>query len=381
MPFQRRRRLLVFSEDEQRMLERLRKSRTEQKRRTVRAAILLDSVAGLSDQAIARAHGVNRNTVILCIQKCLRFGVQAALGELPRSGKPRRVSDAAIAWVQNSACQKPKELGYAQELWTYGLLTAHLRREARSAGYPELEQVSRSKLHKILMQGELRPHKVRYYVERRDPDFESKMAAVLHVYKEVEILNEGLLRGEIREPGTVTVSYDEKPGIQALAQKTPDRPPLPGQHASPTRDYEYKRLGTVSLLAGLDLHRGTVTEIVSETHKSKDFIELLKKLDAAYPAATLRLILDNHSAHISKETQRYLASRPQRFQFVFVPKHGSWLNLVENMFSKMARSMLREIRVQSKQELIQRIQLYFQEVNAAPVIFRWRYKMDEVSID
>jgi transposase len=71
----------------------------------------------------------------------------------------------------------------------------------------------------------------------------------------------------------------------------------------------------------------------------------------------LRLILDNHSAHISKEAQRYLTSRPQRFPFVFVPKHGSWLNLVENMFSKMARSMLREIRVQSKQELIQRIHL------------------------
>ena len=107
---------------------------------------------------------------------------------------------------------------------------------------------------------------------------------------------------------------------------------MPGQHASPTRDYEYKRLGTVSLLAGLDLHRGTVTEIISETHKSKDFIELLKKLDAAYPATTtLRLILDNHSAHISKETQRYLASRPQRFQFVFVPKHGSWLNSVHRM--------------------------------------------------
>ena len=257
----------------------------------------------LSDQAIARAQGVNRNTVILCIQKCLRFGVQAALGELPRSGKPRRVSDAAMAWVQNCACQKPKELGYAQELWTYGLLTAHLRQQARAAGYPELERVSRSKLHKILRQGELRPHKVRYYVERRDPEFESKMAAVLHVYKEVEILNQGLLRGEIREPGTVTVSYDEKPGIQALAQKTPDLPPIPGQHASPTRDYEYKRLGTVSLLAGLDLHRGTVTEIVSETHKSKDFIELLKKLDEAYPpATTLRLILDNHSAHVSRET-------------------------------------------------------------------------------
>ena len=103
--------------------------------------------------------------------------------------------------------------------------------------------MSRSKLHKILMQGELRPHKVRYYVERRDPEFASKMAAVLHVYKEVEILNEGLLRGEIREPGMVTVSYDEKPGIQALAQKTPDRPAIPGQHASPTRDYEYHGWG------------------------------------------------------------------------------------------------------------------------------------------
>src|ERR1022692_4459284 len=85
MPFQRKRRLLVFSEDEQRMLERLRKSRTEQKRRTVRAAILLDSVAGLSDQAIARAQGVNRNTVMLCIQKCLRFGVLDHLFEAESS--------------------------------------------------------------------------------------------------------------------------------------------------------------------------------------------------------------------------------------------------------------------------------------------------------
>ncbi len=359
----------------------MRKSRTEQKRRTVRAAMLLDSVAGLSDQAIAQAHRVNRNTVVLCIQKCLRFGIDAALGELPRSGKPRRVSDEAIVWVQNCACQQPKDLGYAQELWTYRLLTRHVRQHGPAAGYTELERLSRSKLHKILTQGKLRPHKVRYYVERRDPEFEQKMAAVLHVYKEVEIVNEGLLRGTIREPGIVTVSYDEKPGIQAIAPTTPDRPPVPGQHASHLRDYEYKRLGTVSLLAGLDLHTGVVTEIVSDTHKSKDFIEFLNKLDGIYPpATTLRLILDNHSAHISRETQGYLASRPQRFQFVFVPKHGSWLNLVENLFSKMTRSMLREMRVGSKAELIDRIHLYFQEENAFPVIFRWKYKMNEIIV-
>jgi transposase len=377
----RKRAPLVLPAEDRVCLETIRRSRTEERRRTVRAAILLDAADGMTDKANALARRVNRNTVVLCIRKYLGFGLEAALGELPRSGKPRRVSDDAIAWIQNLACQKPKDLGYAQELWTYRLLTAHVRRNAPTAGHGELSRLSRSKLHKILAQGELKPHKVRYYVERRDPEFDQKMAAVLHVYKEVEILNQGLVTGTIEEPATVTVAYDEKPGIQALGVTTPDRPPVPGLHASHLRDYEYKRLGTVSLLAGLDLHTGRVTEIVNNTHKSSDFIEFLTKLDAAYPAAqTLRLILDNHSAHISRETQRYLATRPQRFQFIFVPKHGSWLNLAENLFSKMARTMLREIRVGTKQELIDRIHLYFEEVNATPVVFRWKYKMDEVNL-
>jgi hypothetical protein len=230
--------------------------------------------------------------------------------------------------VQNCACQKPKDLGYSYELWTYKLLTAHVREHCGEAGHPALQKLSRSKLHKILHEGELRPHKVRYYVERRDPAFESKMANVLHVYKEVEIINEGLLRGEVRELGMVTISYDEKPGIQALAVTTADRPPVVGQHSSHLRDYEYKRLGTVSLLAGLDLHSGRLIETISNTHKSADFITFLKKLDGAYPAQQkIRLLLDNHSAHISRETRDYLDSVPQRFVFVFLPKHGSWLNL------------------------------------------------------
>lgn len=372
---------LRFSPEERTRLEKMRRSRTEEKRRTVRAAILLNAADGLSDQANAASTGVNRNTVVLCLAKCLRFGLESALGELPRSGKPRRVSDEAIVWIRNLACQKPKDLGYAQELWTYRLLRDHIQRNSAAAGHKQLARLSRSKLHRILTEGEIQPHKVRYYVERRDPEFERKMASVLHVYKEVEIHNQGLLQGTIRESPVVTVSYDEKPGIQALAVTTPDRPPVPGQHASHLRDHHYKRLGTVSLLAGLDLHTGRVTEIVSETHKSADFIAFLMQLDGAYPPAqTLRLILDNHSAHISQQTQRYLAEKPQRFQFVFVPKHGSWLNLVENLFSKMARSMLREIRVATKQELIDRIHLYFQELNATPVVFRWKYKMDEIAI-
>lgn len=381
MPFPRKRNALRFTEEERGKLESVRKSRTAEKRRTLRAAILLDSLSGQSDETIARHHGISRGTVVLCIQKCLEFGLDAALGELPRSGKPRQLPDDAMAWVQNCACQKPKELGYSYELWTYKLLTAHVRLNCVAAGHPALQKLSRSKLHKILRKGELRPHKIRYYVERRDPAFEAKMANVLHVYKEVEIVNEYVLHNGVRQLGMVTISYDEKPGIQALAVTTPDRPPVVGQHPSHLRDYEYERLGTVSLLAGLDLHTGRVIETISDTHNSADFIAFLQKLDATYAEhQKIRLVLDNHSAHISKETRNYLETVPQRFAFVFTPKHGSWLNLIENQFSKMTRSMLRGIRVASKQELIDRIHQYFEEINADPVVFRWKYKMDEVYI-
>lgn len=381
MPFPRKRNALLFTAQEERKLESICKSRTEEKRRTLRAAILLDSRSGRSDETIARHYHVSRGTVVLCIQKCLQFGLEAALGELPRPGKPRQLPDDAITWVLNCACQKPKELGYSYELWTYKLLTAHLRQHCVAAGHPALQKLSRSKLHKILCQGELRPHKIRYYVERRDPAFEAKMANVLHVYKEVEIVNQ-YRRDEAGRPlGMVTISYDEKPGIQALAVTTPDRPPVVGQYASHLRDYEYERLGTVSLLAGLDLNSGRIIETISDTHKSADFIAFLKKLDAAYAETQkIRLVLDNHSAHISKETRGYLDTVPQRFVFVFTPVHGSWLNLIENQFSKMTRTMLREIRVASKQELIDRIHQYFEEINADPVVFRWKYKMDDISI-
>ena len=91
-------------------------------------------------------------------------------------------------------------------------------------------------------------------------------------------------------------------------------------------------------------------------------------------------LLRDAGANQTKETQAWLKLHPQRFEFVFTPTHGSWLNIVETMFSKMARSMLRGIRVASKQELVDRIHLYFEQINADPVIFRWKYKMDEISI-
>jgi transposase len=381
MPFVTQRPRLTVSPEEREKLESLRQSGTAEKRRVLHAAILLDCANGSSDSAVAAAPKVNRRSVALCVRKCLKFGLEAALGELPRPGKARCIPDDAVAGVLHGACQKPKELGYSYELWTYALLQAHVPKYCAAAGHPSLIHLSRAKLHRILTKGEIRPHQVRYYVERRDPEFERKMVEVLHVYKDLEIVNAKLVEGTLKEPPTVTIAYDEKPAMQALATTTPDRAPAPNQSPSPLRDYEYQRLGTVSLLAGLELQTGRVTEIVSDTHHSADFIGFLDTLDAGYPPHTkIRRLRDNHSAHISKQTQAYLELHPQRFEFVFTPQHGSWLNLVETMFSKMTRSMLREIRVVTKQELIDPIPRYFAELNAAPTICRWRYKMDEVPI-
>jgi transposase len=171
----------------------------------------------------------------------------------------------------------------------------------------------------------------------------------------------------------ITVSVDEKPGVQAIGNTAPDLPPKPGKHSTISRDHEYERLGTCSILAALDLHDGHVTARVEDRHRSIEFIGLLSDLDAKYPPeCTIRVILDNHSAHISKETQAFLATHPNRFQYVLTPKHGSWLNIVETLFGKMARSFLRHIRVQSVDELKARILLGVAEINASPAVHRWK---------
>lgn len=148
---------------------------------------------------------------------------------------------------------------------------------------------------------------------------------------------------------------------------------LPNEnHRQIARDYEYKRLGTLSILAALDLQTGHVLAQVHERHRSCEFISLLKELDEYYPKdATIRIILDNHSAHISRETMKYLSANPNRFKYVHTPKHGSWLNIVEGFFSKIARSFLKHIRVDSLEELKKRILQGIKEINDEPIIHRW----------
>jgi transposase len=365
-------------------LEAIARSRTEWACRVQRARILLAYRAEPSTYAVGEAIGVTHQTVQRCLDRAVRFGVMAALDDSPRPGKEPTITDAARAWVVSLACQNPpsrarspKEVGYPHELWTTRLLARHVRENAEAAGHPCLTRLAQGTVCKILDQHEVQPHKVRYYLERRDEAFEQKMADVLCVYREAAVLRES----EAVPSNVAIISYDEKPGIQAISSTGPDLPPQPGSHAVWARDHEYKRHGTLSLLAGIDLLTGKVHACVENRHRSREFIGFLKKLDAAYPTDTaIKVILDNHSAHISKETNRWLAAQPEgRFTFVFTPKHGSWLNLVEGFFSKMARSVLRRIRVASKDELKARILAYLDNLNREPVIHTWTYKLDAIA--
>jgi transposase len=358
-------------------LERLRDSQTALWREAQRARILLRHHAGETVTQIARAVGMTRKSVSKWISKALAIGASAALKDAYHRPKEPGIGEDARAWVVHLACCRPKELGYAAEVWSRSALARHVREHAAEAGYPSLSKAVKATVHRILAAQPLHPEKVKYYLERRDPDFEARMREVLLVYQDVGLQNQNVGRA----PAVITVSVDEKPGLQAIANTTPDLPPVPGRHASIGRDHEYKRLGTCSILAALDLHTGHVTGRVERRHRSREFIALLKDLDNYYPAdCNIRLILDNHSAHISKETQTWLATRPNRFKYVLTPKHGSWLNIVETLFGKMSRTFLRNIRVQSWEELRDRILKGIAEINAAPVVHRWK-KFEALGLD
>ena len=374
---------VVMRDEEVARLIALSRSRTEPASRVERAQMLLAYRENRSFFAVGKRLGVHHQTVQRCIERALAYGPLTALDDRPRPGKEPTITPEAKAWLVSLACDKAKEHGYPHELWTTRLLARHAREHGAAAGHGCLANLVQGTVCKILGQEEVKPHKVRYYLERRDAEFET-MAEVLCVYREVQVLKKAAAKAKkskkSRKPVAI-VSYDEKPGIQAIATTSPDLPPVPGTYASFSRDHEYKRHGTLSLLAGIDLLTGKVHALVKERHRSREFIEFLKLLDTAYPARTaIKLILDNHSAHISRETQAWLATKPVgRFEFTFTPKHGSWLNLIEGFFSKFARSVLRHIRVASKQELKERIMLGIEDVNRYPVIHTWSYKLAEAA--
>ena len=362
---------LVLTSEQRAMLDELARSRTAPAREVERAKVLIGYANGASIMALQRQLGVGRPMIYKCIDKALAAGVQMGLKDKYHRPYEPEITDQAKAWVLSLACTKPKDHGLAAELWTISALAKFVSELAAHAGFPRLANAGKSTVWRILNEGDIKPHRIRYYLEKKDPEFDRKMQEVLMVYRDVSLYREGAVHDARPQP-IYTVSVDEKPGIQALSLTAPDLPPTPGKAPAVGRDYEYVRHGTVSLLAGIDLHSGHIFANVEDRHRSVEFVALLKRLDQYYPSdAIIRVVLDNHSAHISKETMAYLGTRPGRFEYVHTPKHGSWLNLIECAFSKMARTFLRHIRVTSIEDLKARILKGIAEINTSPVVFRW----------
>jgi transposase len=371
MPKKSQKAKLILSPQKKEQLRRIANSRKAPLREVQRANILLRYAEGIPIIDIEKMVHVSRPTIYKWVEKTSAMGIEEGLKDKYHRPKEPVITEEAKAWVINLACQKPTGYGYAGEMWTRSALADHTRKYAPQAGHDCLAKAGKATIQRILDEHPLRPHKMAYYQERRDPEFEQKMVEVLCIYKEINLQNEAGKAGDT--PSVITVSVDEKPGVQAIQNIAPDIMPEPGKRSIMMRDYEYRRLGTLSILATLDLHDGHVIAQVHDKHRSSEFISLLKEMDAYYPAeSSIRIILDNHSAHISKETMQYLASRPGRFVYVHTPKHGSWLNLIETLFSKMARTFLKHIRVNSKQELKERILLGIKEINDSPVVHRWK---------
>src|SRR5271166_1418441 len=166
------------------------RSRTEPAGRVERARMLLAYREDPSFFAVGRAAGAHHQTVQRCVERALAYGPMAALDDRPRPGKEPTITAEAKAWLVSLACRKAKDLGYPHELWTTRLLARHAREHGPAEGQACLANLAQGTVCKILHQEEVKPHKVRYYLEQRDPNFAEKMAEVLCVYREVRLIKE-----------------------------------------------------------------------------------------------------------------------------------------------------------------------------------------------
>jgi transposase len=178
---------ITLTDNDRKYLQTLIRQRTMQAQIIDRAKILIYKEQGNANGAIAERLDVHINTVRLCLEKFKAGGIQRALYDDPRSGRPVEITDDAVAWIISIACQRPADLGYAQELWTLKKLHQHIQQHAESSGYSRLATITKPMIQKILKRSDIKPFKIKYYCEKRDPDFEEKMHNGLVVYKQLSL--------------------------------------------------------------------------------------------------------------------------------------------------------------------------------------------------
>lgn len=219
---------IEFTKADRNYLELQTRARTIQAQTVIRARIILLKADGISIDEIADKVGISRKSVMLCLKKYKESGIENALFDAPGRGRNAEITDKEKAWIINLACQKPADFGYAAETWTYARLTSHINKTAEAAGFTRLSTIHKSTVNTILEEADIKPHKITYYCENHDPDFDAKMHNVLLVYKQLSFQfdeNGNLIPFSGDGQIVHVLSYDEKPGIQATVTTSDDLRP------------------------------------------------------------------------------------------------------------------------------------------------------------
>jgi transposase len=323
---------------------------TSAQRLVLRARIVLEAAAGVGNAEISRLLRVSENTVRTWRDRFARRGIPG-LFDAPRPGRPELHGPSVRLAVVSLATSTPPD---GESVWSHTLIAAHLAGHGRP--------ISPATVGRILADADVRPHKVRGWLNRRDDDtFWIRAAAVCRLY-----LNP--------PPGTVLISIDEKTGIQARSRKHPEVGVRPGRDAR--REFEYIRHGTVSIIAAMNVATGQVIAERIEANNSATFTKFLHRLGQLIdPALNIHLIMDNGSSHVSKATRAWIAARP-RFTVTYTPVHASWLNMIEQWFGVLTRRLLRRGAFTSRDELQAQITTFTVTYNKTARPYRWSYNAD-----
>jgi transposase len=337
-----------LSRHRRRKLHHIVRCATAQVRQVRRAKILLLAFEQVSNEAIAARVGCDVATVRRT-RRAYRAQGMKALDDQPRTGRPPVYDlDVRLLIVATATSEPPEPVSQ----WTHQAIAEHLH-QSRGIG------ISASQVGRILAEADLKPHKVRGWLNRPDdPVFFTRAQAICHLYQHIPA-------------DTVLLSVDEKTGIQAKSRKHPTRRARPGHPAR--REFEYVRHGTVSLLAAMNVATGQVHPKIIGRNNSETFIEFLTELDQTIPAhLKIHLVLDNGSSHTSKATRAWIADH-SRFTVTYTPKHASWLNMVEIFFSILTKRLLRRGEFTSRDHLAGKILKFIAHYNRTAKPFRWRY--------
>ena len=336
---------IELSEADESALRSVLRASSSTQQEALRARIVLRAAEGATNREIAAETGASLPTVGLWRRNFAEAG-REGLCDRPRSGRPRSVDDETVQRVLAKTLESPPD---ATTHWS-------VRRLAAATG------LSASTVHRIWREHKLRPHQTRSFKFSRDPALVEKVIDVVGLYLDPP-------------DGALVLCVDEKTQIQALDRTQPTLPMRPGRAARMTHDY--KRNGTTSLYAALEVASGEVTGECYPRHRHQEFLAFLNRLVRAYPKVPLHVVLDNSSTHTTPQVERWL-ERHRRVHFHFTPTGASWMNLIESWFSILTRQQVRRGAYRDVSELIAAIEHFIEGYNDRAQPFVWTKSAGEV---